>query len=38
VRENPEAIGGGVNPWALDPASAETLWGLSLTWLDAINL
>lgn len=38
VRENPEAIGGGVNPWALDPDSAETLWDLSLTWLDAVNL
>jgi NAD(P)-dependent dehydrogenase (short-subunit alcohol dehydrogenase family) len=38
VTDAPEPYGGGVNPWALDPESAETLWDLSLTMLDAVAL
>jgi NAD(P)-dependent dehydrogenase (short-subunit alcohol dehydrogenase family) len=38
VAASREPFAGGVNPWALDPAAAETLWDLSLTWLDAVNL
>jgi NAD(P)-dependent dehydrogenase (short-subunit alcohol dehydrogenase family) len=38
VTENPEPFGGGVNPWALDLVNAATLWDLSLTMLDAVNL
>ncbi|HEY1762468.1 MAG TPA: SDR family NAD(P)-dependent oxidoreductase [Acidimicrobiales bacterium] len=36
--ESPEPYGGGVNPWALDPDSAEKLWELSLLMLDAVAL
>lgn len=35
VTETPELFSGGVNPWALDPKSAEKLWDLSLDMLDA---
>jgi NAD(P)-dependent dehydrogenase (short-subunit alcohol dehydrogenase family) len=38
VTATPEPFGGGVNPWSLDPESAETLWDLSLTMLDAVTL
>jgi NAD(P)-dependent dehydrogenase (short-subunit alcohol dehydrogenase family) len=34
ITSEPELFGGGVNPWALDPASAQELWDLSLTMLD----
>ena len=33
VHEKPEMFGGGVAPWALDPANAERLWGMSLRML-----
>ncbi|MGH3732121.1 MAG: SDR family NAD(P)-dependent oxidoreductase [Acidimicrobiales bacterium] len=32
----PELFGGGVNPYALDPKSAEELWDLSLAMLDNV--
>ncbi len=38
VTKEPELFGGGVNPWALDPASAQKLWDLSLEMLDAVAL
>jgi NAD(P)-dependent dehydrogenase (short-subunit alcohol dehydrogenase family) len=31
VTSEPELFGGGVNPWALDPTSAQELWDLSLS-------
>jgi NAD(P)-dependent dehydrogenase (short-subunit alcohol dehydrogenase family) len=34
VTSEPELFGGGVNPWALDPESAQELWDLSLSMLD----
>ncbi|MGA7835036.1 MAG: SDR family NAD(P)-dependent oxidoreductase [Acidimicrobiales bacterium] len=34
----PELLGGGVNPWALDLSNAEKLWNLSLDMLDAVSL
>jgi NAD(P)-dependent dehydrogenase (short-subunit alcohol dehydrogenase family) len=34
ITAEPEPFGGGVNPWALDPASAQELWDLSLSMLD----
>lgn len=30
---NPEMFGGGVNPWALDPASAQQLWELAIPFI-----
>jgi NAD(P)-dependent dehydrogenase (short-subunit alcohol dehydrogenase family) len=38
VTDAPEPFSGGVNPWALDPNSAEKLWELSLLMLDAVTL
>lgn len=38
VIAEPEPYGGGVNPWALDSASAEKLWDLSLEMLDQVSL
>jgi hypothetical protein len=34
VTTDHEQFGGGVNPWALDPSSAQELWDLSLSMLD----
>jgi hypothetical protein len=34
VVNEPEDFGGGVNPFALDPDSAQELWDLSLSMLD----
>jgi NAD(P)-dependent dehydrogenase (short-subunit alcohol dehydrogenase family) len=33
VTANPEPYSGGVNPWALDPESAERLWELSIPFI-----
>jgi len=30
---NPEMFGGGVNPWALDPASAQRLWEIAIPFI-----
>jgi NAD(P)-dependent dehydrogenase (short-subunit alcohol dehydrogenase family) len=30
---NPEMFGGGVNPWALDPTSAQQLWELAIPFI-----
>ena len=30
VVSEPEMFGGGVNPWAIDPESAQRLWELSI--------
>ncbi|HWD94862.1 MAG TPA: SDR family NAD(P)-dependent oxidoreductase [Acidimicrobiales bacterium] len=38
VTDEPELYGGGVNPWALDVESANQLWELSLSMLDAVTL
>lgn len=38
VTDTPAPYGGGVNPWALDVDSAQKLWDLSLTMLDAVTL
>jgi NAD(P)-dependent dehydrogenase (short-subunit alcohol dehydrogenase family) len=34
ITSEPKPFGGGVNPWALDPTSAQELWDLSLAMLD----
>jgi hypothetical protein len=33
VVSEPEMFGGGVNPWALDPSSAERLWDLCIPFI-----